>query len=345
MQKTTEKTTQKTTQAKKKKIITAEGNADSTENGRKNAVQNFNTYLVLVGKPILANMQRDDLNQQLMFDWATWMVNDFEYRPGQKLMMRTCSQYIGRVMAVAKAQFKGKSDDEFFSGLEENAPATHWYKKYLKNVERHAARRCIDEGEKITESPPPIGRAVVSAVALAYFLEGGQEALLRRLVIVLLFLVCGRCGEAATASWALCHWCPIYGNLYFDWSQSKTGKQKGLGLFGDFDRNEMDIYKAFGDLFITGYFTTVTADSWLFHTFQAMDPANVASKISNYLKDLRDSPKNKCKGYQQSRIATLPDEVSSGSLRVGAICEMDKAGIFPHRIAAYSGFIGLFSTP
>ena len=37
------------------------------------------------------------------------------------------------------------------------------------------------------------------------------------------------------------------------------------------------------------------------------------------------------------KITGLPSDVSSGSIRVTALCEMDAAGVWPHRMAAISG--------
>ena len=64
---------------------------------------------------------------------------------------------------------------------------------------------------------------------------------------------------------------------------------------------------------------------------------SVATKISNFLKDLTNSRSNKSKKYENFRVDELPENVSGGSLRTGALNEMDIRGIFPHRMAAVSG--------
>ena len=85
------------------------------------------------------------------------------------------------------------------------------------------------QGEKITEDSPPISRSVMQKMAAAYYRANTQQSYLRRLLIVVIFVVAGRAGEMALTFWALLQWNFVTNNLYFNWSQSKTSKQKGVG--------------------------------------------------------------------------------------------------------------------
>ena len=222
--------------------ISDKGNALNTHKGRSTALTNFDIFLETVGKKF-DFMERVEFNEELIFEYSTWLVNTFVSQTNQLLMMQSSTQYIGRVMNEIRTKFNGSYDEYFFAGLSKYASLDHWYKKMIRHVESNIARRCIDEGTKITGNPPVIGRNDIHKIASAYFLHGTPESLLRRLVICLIYVVCGRCGEAATANWSLTHWCPIYSNLYFDWSQSKNVKQKGIGILGEYEFNEMDVYK------------------------------------------------------------------------------------------------------
>lgn len=316
-------------------MITSSGNASSTKSGTAAAEGNFDKFCDAKGHPPLKEMTKEVFCQEkMLFSYAHWLVFEYEKADSEPLMMRSVTQYLGRVMNEAKKQF---GDDEFFSGLNEDTKPSHWYKKLMKNVERNVARRCIEAGDPVTTSPPPVARSTVCAACLAYFLVGTQEALLRRLIIAMIFVVAGRGGEAAANTWNLCTWDYTLNCLYFAWQQPKTLKQKGIVLLSDRNNHALDFYKALADLFTTGFFTTpVDAEEendWMFPNLRGMAAASVATKISNYLKDLRPSSASTTYGKVQS----MPEDVSSGSMRTGALCQMDADGVFPHRMAAVSG--------
>lgn len=91
-------------------------------------------------------------------------------------------------------------------------------------------------GDIIRDSPPPIGREDgVKLICKSYFLANTDQSLFRRFVILLIYLACGRAGEVALTFWSLISWNYTIKNVYFNWSQSKTSKQKGIAVLPDKD--------------------------------------------------------------------------------------------------------------
>ena len=109
---------------------------------------------------------------------------------------------------------------------------------------------CIDEGEKISTKAPAVGRDMMRKVAHSYLAHNTTDAIYRRFSLVMIFLACGRAGEAATATWNLTSWDFILESLYFDWSQSKSSKQKGISFLSDYDSYELDFFHSLGSYFI-----------------------------------------------------------------------------------------------
>ena len=114
----------------------------------------------------------------------------------------------------------------------------------------------------------------------------------------------------------------------FEWSQTKTGKQKAFCIFSDRSSHFL------GDLHRSGYFSQYPASAfnneeyfmhWMFPNLRSMSDSSVSSKVTKILR------------AQVGKVAGVPADVSSGSIRVTALCEMDAAGVWPHRMAAISG--------
>jgi hypothetical protein len=328
--------------------ITPFGNAPNTISGKDVAVECFNKFNESVGRNKLVDMSANDFcDKERLYEFANFLVNTYEKQDGAggNLAMNSAKQYMGRVMGVARKVFEDVNP-LFFIGLDVATPSDHWYKKMLRNMEKESARNAIENGEKITNSATAIGRTVVMAICAAYFLaamEGSlfQEALYRRFLVVLIFVVCGRSGEAVTLSWSLITWDAELRTVYFNWSQIKTGKQKGLQAFPDFESHLMDFYKAFGDLLMTGYFNRVVlvegSDSsadWIFPSLVNLR-AGCARVLSSILQDL--TPSSKTLKYRAYKVSILPNDVTGTSLRSGAINQMGAMGVFPHLRALVSG--------
>ena len=92
--------------------------------------------------------------------------------------------------------------------------------------------RAIEHAEKIEKEAPPIARRIFRDVCSALFSLGTKDAAYRRFVLVLMWYAVGRTAEAALASWNLTRWDFTFNMLFFEWSQKKTLKQKGILMPG-----------------------------------------------------------------------------------------------------------------
>ena len=107
-------------------------------------------------------------------------------------------------------------------------------------------------------------------------------------------------------------------------------------MFSDKESHALDFFKAAGDVHISGYFAQQPAPqvdedkfamNWMFPELRSMSDGSVSTRITRIMKKLASSGK----------FPALPSDVSSGSIRVTALSELDAAGVWPHRMAAISG--------
>jgi hypothetical protein len=200
--------------------------------------------------------------------------------------------------------------------------------------------RCIDEGEKISNKAPAVGREMLRKVAATYLEHNTAEAIYRRFTLVMTFLASGRAGEAATATWNLSSWDCILNNLYFDWSQSKSGKQKGISLLSDFESYDIDFYHSLGSYFICEFGQRDHCKSefenhWILPEISILERSGSSKKISLFLQDLSAESKNV--EYSRSLVRELPADVSGNSLRVGSINEAATRNVSPYAVIMHGG--------
>jgi hypothetical protein len=155
----------------------------------------------------------------------------------------------------------------------------------------------MDEGEKISNKAPPVGRQMMRLVAMSYLAHNSADAIYRRFSLVLIFLASGRAGEAATATWNLTSWDSILESLYFDWSQSKSSKQKGISVLADYECFDTDFYHCLGSYFICGFGQkehTKNSDEnhWILPEISILERQGSSKKISLFLQDLSPDSKN-----------------------------------------------------
>ena len=199
-------------------------------------------------------------------------------------------------------------------------------------------------------------------ICKAYYLANSEQSLFRRFVILLIFLACGRAGEVALTFWSLITWNYITKNIFFNWSQTKTSKQKGVNILPDKDCFFMDFYHALGCLFMTKYFMknrwdpenseeNVFLPTLVTYKVGTNVPntGDTASKITSFISDLKirkplvavlgsSQPKPQKVGtYAPFAVKELPEGAVGTSLRSGPLCELDIANIGIVEIARLSG--------
>ena len=207
-------------------------------------------------------------------------------------------------------------------------------------MERRIIKRCIEEGDLITTKAPAVGRSMVKAIATSLFSHNTEDAMYRRFLVCLTFLVSGRSGESGTATWNLTSWDHIVKNVSFDWSQSKTSKQKGVTMISDYETYDMDFYHCLGSYLICNYgqrshLLDEDENHWIFPEIAALEKNGHSKKLSNFLQD--QSPASTSVEYKRSIVRELPSDVSGNSLRVGAINEASARNVSPYAIIMHGG--------
>ena len=227
--------------------------------------------------------------------------------------------------------------DPFFSAVRDMG---NWYTKMRSGMERRIIKRCIEEGELITTKAPAVGRSMVKAIAASLLGRNTEDAMYRRFLICLTFLVSGRSGESGTATWNLTTWDHILKNMTFDWSQSKTSKQKGVTMISDYENYDMDFYHCLGSFLISNYGQTShllneDENHWIFPEIAALEKNGHSKKLSTFLQDL--SPSSTSVEYSRSTVRDLPTEVSGNSLRVVSINEASARNVSPYATIMHGG--------
>jgi hypothetical protein len=178
----------------------------------------------------------------------------------------------------------------------------------------------------------------MKSVGMSYLAHNTADAIYRRFCLVLIFLASGRAGEAATATWNLTSWDAVLENLYFDWSQSKSSKQKGISLLSDFECYEIDFFHSLGCYFICGFgqrehSKDAYENHWILPEISILQGSS--KKISLFLQDI--APDSRNVEYFRSIVPTLPTDVSGNSLRVGSINEAAARNVSPYAVIMHGG--------
>lgn len=165
---------------------------------------------------------------------------------------------------------------------------------------------------------------MMKKIAQSYLAHNTADSIYRRFSLVMTFLASGRAGEAGSATWNLASWDDILQNLYFDWSQSKSGKQKGISFVSDYEGYDMDFFHSLGCYFICSFgqkdhMKNDYENHWILPEISVLEKSGTSKKISLFLQDLTTTGGSS--EYSRSVIPTLPCDVSGNSLRVGSINE------------------------
>ena len=128
-------------------------------------------------------------------------------------------------------------------------------------------------------------------IAQSYLAHNTADAIYRRFSLVLIFLASGRAGEAGSAMWNLASLDDILQNLYFDWSQSKSGKQKGISFVSDYESYDMDFFHSLGCYFICSFRQKDHSKSdyknhWILPEISVLEKSGTSKKRSLFLQDL-----------------------------------------------------------
>lgn len=170
-----------------------------------------------------------------------------------------------------------------------------------------------------------------------------QDASFKKVVIILSFQACGRCGEVASCSWRLIMWNYTYQAPVFTWIQLKTSTSKPVVLLPSRDSMKRDVHVAVSDAAANGQFNIGgpafgTEPKLLFNQFATVEPSGVAPKISRMLQDMVPGSKSQLDKDGFSAPSMEGTDPSSHDLRHGCIQHMEgRGGCEPSFVSDLSG--------
>ena len=274
---------------------------------------------------------------QLYYErFAAYLAHFHESNRGA-LALSTVVEYVRKLINLAKTKFGAVAEHKpFFVCLDVGDKG--WLNGVLARLERLFSQRAAADGTDLSSQATPVLAGHLRDVSRACAQHGQPESLLRRLVLMLTWCATGRASEIATLSWNQLSWDALIAAPMFVWNQLKTSKQKQVLLLAGPDRFTC-VFKLFGDVFATGYFSR---NLWSSDENNFVFPVLAAKKttgttLGDWLKAFAPGPQNTNVEYQLYRIATLPIDVTAAGIRVGAINTMYYAGVSLEMCALMSG--------
>ena len=246
--------------------------------------------------------------------------------------------YISGIMAAGKDKFENK-DPDFFKvtggrnssvGLVDN-----WYVSMNNGIGKAIRHRSIEAGEKVGGDTLSLSRRVLFSIAAAYFAHNSEGAIVRRFALILLWHGVGRVAECILTNWALVEWFQTVDYAVLNWSQSKTGKQKGVAICPAKDGYALDFYHALGCYLSIGKGQDMNTQWVLDEDWKTISGKAVCKRIQTYLADC--SQEGGAQEYGTIKIAEVDPGLSGISIRRGAINQCKAMGNTHEQCSFVSG--------
>jgi hypothetical protein len=156
---------------------------------------------------------------------------------------------LGTIKAYVRtaAQLMAKKFEKLGSNLAKLEIANNWMSKIMGNVDRLVMQRAFKDGTEITGESSPLHLHHVKAIAAKLTKANSKDGAFRKLVIMLSFMACGRCGEVVSVAWYLLKWNYALGVPVITWRDFKNSKDKPVVLLCSLESSDGDILIAFGD--------------------------------------------------------------------------------------------------
>jgi hypothetical protein len=228
-------------------------------------------------------------------------------------------------------------NDIFFKELDDKKD--NWYSRMRSKMERVIVQRCIDNAQPVSDKAPAIGRDDMIKILEAYVSHGTRDSIVRAVALGTTYSANGRGSDIMTATWNLYHKQSIAKIFGFDWRTRKTSRCKGVWFVLDYNNMYICHYFLFAMLLMVGegqddYKEHEGNNHWVIKTLK--DESNGgAKKLSNFLQDLE--PSSKSAEYKTDRIYTLPEGLSSNSIRIGSLSELMSRFVSKGNIALAGG--------
>ena len=112
-------------------------------------------------------------------------------------------------------------------------PNCTWYEQLGHQLRRKCVKQAASRGDSVSDSSDAIWRGILIEICRYFVKSSYQNGYLWRVVFVTLYLVIGRAGEAATATWDSMCWNTTLKCPEMNWVEIKTGKVLPVPFFCD----------------------------------------------------------------------------------------------------------------
>ena len=211
------------------------------------------------------------------------------------LAPKTALVYFGALMQIAGTLYAQKGSQEskdFLTCLLPKAqtPSAHWYKRVRVNIHTTVTTRAAKNGEELDHSASPVTVEHLSLVSRAYALNGSEEAAERKMAISTLRSAAGRASEAGLVNWDGMEYDLGFDCPFQEFLQLKTGKVKRVPFLPGKTRHLCWYLDTADYLIGQRNRESYSPDEPAFLFPFLAKSSGSGTKISNFLKDLRQRP-------------------------------------------------------
>ena len=228
----------------------------ATVKARKSTMASFNTFLEEQHQvdetwpSTMESLTEEQANDRTLYErFAFWLTYTSESARGDAYALGTIKSYVRSAAQIMWQKFKTPG-----SNLSMLEGPSNWMTKIVTNMERLVMQREFEAGNELSNEAPALHLRHIEAIGAALSGAGTQEAAFRKLVIMLSFLACGRCGEVASLAWPLVKWDHALGAPILMWRDYKNSKDKPVVLLCNNSNSDGDIFLAFADAAAQGQF-------------------------------------------------------------------------------------------
>lgn len=273
--------------------------ADNTKDGHRSAVKLYNdkfapanNFLPFRQLSVDYLLAVDEDGRLRLFDmfrrWGKFL--------SQKVSDRTESGYYSAGTATQIFSNLKNALDLKLNGLCSHLkePNDVWCDQLYHQLRRKCAKQAAERGEQVSDSADAIWRTILIAICSYLVSAAFSMGYFWRIVFITLYLVIGRAGESATATWDSMKWNTTLLCPELAWNEIKTGKTCPVTLFCDAKNWEICWWHAMfcylmsdgaGAYGVAGGQVPDGAD-FLFPYLQNVTDGDVASKVTKILHQL-----------------------------------------------------------
>lgn len=210
------------------------GNSESSKEGYKYALRQFNQFLKELGLPSEELCTEQVICDVEIFEKFADYLLKHEDGEGETLSAGTALQYLSGAKTIVKKKYPRNpifktSDDE-----------DDWYSNLRDELEDRIYRRCLEQGIALSEKSMGIDRDMLTQIVTALMHRNTPEVFLARSALVSTWQASGRSGEASLTALQSLKW--YMRTINFNWNERKTNRQTFMPFFPDRDSYHMCMF-------------------------------------------------------------------------------------------------------